>query len=258
VDDDLLQISPSHLRKAESMCRRKLAHEVRGGKKRANKVADMRFAVSNRIEADAALAHTVIESVRAEAFVEPIELEPEQVALYRAARKGYLAVFGAEPAVTVKLERTTQLPDLGIELVGNPGLAVERADGTGELRRLRVGGRPALDAVDVHFTLLRTEAWETKSMEIISVDLISLVDDRHSPNLGIDRAESHEWLATRAETIQMLAGDERARAGSDCLGCPFIAGCSEHEGASRGGYPAEQRAGPERPGAEGARSGRHA
>jgi hypothetical protein len=228
VDDDLLQISPSHLRKAESMCRRKLAHEVRGGKKRANKVADMRFAVSNRIEADAALAHTAIDAVRAEAFVEPSELEPEQVALYRAARKGYLDVFGAEPAVTVKLDRTTPLPDLNIELVGNPGLAVERADGFGELRKLRVGGRPALDAVDVHFALLRTEGWEAESMEIVSVDLISLVDDRYSPNLVVDRAESHEWLATRVESIESLAGDARPRAGSDCLGCPFIAGCSEH------------------------------
>jgi hypothetical protein len=228
VDDDLLQISPSHLRKAESMCRRKLAHMVRGGKKRGNKVADMRFAVSNRIEEDAALAHAQIETVRAEAFVEPGDLEPEQRALYRAARKGYLDVFAAEPAVTVKLEGTTQFPDLNVELVGNPGLAVERADGAGELRKLRVGGRPALDAVDVHFALLRTTAWATDSMEIVSVDLISLADARHSPDLPNDRAESREWLATRVETIASLANDARAKAGSDCLGCPFIAGCSEH------------------------------
>ena len=228
MDDDLALISPSHLRKAETMCRRKLAREIAGGKKRANKVADMRFAISNRIEADAALAHTAIDTVRSEAFVEPSELEPEQVALYRAARKGYLDTFGAEPAVAVKLERTTRVPELGIELVGNPGLAVERTDGRGELRKLRVGGKPALDAVDVHFALLRTEDWETKSIEIISVDLISLREDHHAPNLPADRGEAHEWLATRVETIQSLAADGRPRAGSDCLGCPFISGCSEH------------------------------
>jgi hypothetical protein len=228
MDDDLLQISPSHLRKAESMCRRKLAHMVRGGKKRGNKVADMRFAVSNRIEEDASLAHAQIDTVRAEAFVEPSELEPEQRALYRAARKGYLDVFGAEPAVVVKLEGATQIRDLNVELLGSPGLAVERADGTGEIRKLRVGARPTLDAVDVHFTLLRTETWATESMEIVSVDLISLADDRHSPDLAAGRAEAREWLATRVEVIESLAKDARARAGSDCLGCPFIAGCSEH------------------------------
>ncbi len=54
--DELPRVTPAHLRRADDMCRRRLAHEVRGGKTRANRTGDMRFAVSSRIEGDARLA----------------------------------------------------------------------------------------------------------------------------------------------------------------------------------------------------------
>src|SRR5258708_35092118 len=89
VDEEVLpQITPAHLRRADEMCRRRLAHEVSGGKRHANKTADMRFAVSNRVEADARLAQSEFGAPRAEAFVEPGEPEPEQQALYPAATRG--------------------------------------------------------------------------------------------------------------------------------------------------------------------------
>ncbi|HEY5170540.1 MAG TPA: hypothetical protein VIK54_02315, partial [Acidimicrobiia bacterium] len=93
-DEELPRITPAHLRRADDMCRRRLAREVHGGKRNANRTANMRFAVSNRIEEDARLAQSELAEPRPEAFVEPRELEPEQRALYRAAARGYLDAFG--------------------------------------------------------------------------------------------------------------------------------------------------------------------
>src|SRR5437868_831232 len=50
------RVSPALLRRAEVMCRRRLAREYAGGKRNANRGADARFAVSNRISEDARLA----------------------------------------------------------------------------------------------------------------------------------------------------------------------------------------------------------
>src|SRR4029079_7970075 len=89
-DEEVPHISPRHLRLADDMCRRRLAREIHSGKRNANRTGDMRFAVSNRIEADARLAQAEAGIPRPEAFVEPRDLEPEQQALYRAAARGYL------------------------------------------------------------------------------------------------------------------------------------------------------------------------
>ena len=59
------------LRRADDMCRRRLAREHAGGKRLANRAADARFAVSNRLVGDARLAHADAEVAAAEAFVEP-------------------------------------------------------------------------------------------------------------------------------------------------------------------------------------------
>ena len=79
------RVTTAMLKRADDMCRRRLAREYAGGKRNANKSADMRFAVSNRLSGDARLAQTELGPPRPEAFVEPTDLEPEQRELYRAA-----------------------------------------------------------------------------------------------------------------------------------------------------------------------------
>ena len=76
--DELPHISPRHLRSGDDMCRRRLAREIHSGKRNVNKTADMRFAVSNRIEADARLAQAECGPPRREAFVEreAVEVNP--------------------------------------------------------------------------------------------------------------------------------------------------------------------------------------
>ncbi len=139
------------------MCRRRLAREHAGGKRYANRSADARFAVSNRLVADARLAHTDPVLVRREAFVDPRDLEPEQRACYWAGVRGYLANFGDRPGRLADLGWQTSLPDVGVDLVANVGLPLERADGSHELRMLKLGGRrtgaPLLDPVELRCAL---------------------------------------------------------------------------------------------------------
>jgi hypothetical protein len=231
--DELPHISPRHLRTADEMCRRRLAREIHSGKRNVNKTADMRFAVSNRLEADARLAQAECGPPVHEAFVDPRELEPEQRSLYRAAARGYLEEFGADDALVVDLGFRTELPELGVELSSNLGIAAEHADGGRVLRKVIVGARrdsPLLDPVDVRVALVRTEEWAPVQLDIVAVDVIEQRRVTHVPDLDADREEAHAWITTRVGRVLELAADGRARAGRDCQGCAFIAGCSEHSG----------------------------
>jgi hypothetical protein len=42
------------------------------------------------------------------------------------------------------------------------------------------------------------------------------------------RTAAQAWITARAERVLELAADGRPRAGGDCLGCAFVAGCSAH------------------------------
>ena len=232
--EELPQVTPSLLRRADDLCRRRLAHELRGGKRHANRSSDMRFAVSNRIEADARLAQSTPGAPEPRAFVEPEELPPEQRALYRAAARGYLAEFGASPARVVDLGWRTPLAALGVELVATIGIAAELDGGERELRKLivggRRGGRPMSDAVDERVALLRTEQWAPHNLRIVTVDVIEHRSSVTTPEVEPARAEAHEWMSARVATLLELASDARPRAGADCQGCAFVSGCSAHSG----------------------------
>jgi len=228
---DLPTVTPSHLRRGEELCRRRLKHELRGGKKRANRTGDMRFAVSNRIEKDARLAQSEPGPPRPEAFVDPRELEPEQRVLYRAGVRGYLDTFGDVSARVVDLEWGTPLEELGVELRANPGIPTELADDRRELRKIALGGRRAvIDAVDVYVALARTAEWAPEELDIVGVDLIGQLATARITAGAAEREAALAWIAPRVVRVLDLAADGRARAGADCLGCPFIAGCPAHAG----------------------------
>jgi hypothetical protein len=230
--DESPRVTPSMLRRVEDMCRRRLAREHAGGKRFANKGADARFAVGNRLVADARLAHHDAECVRAEAFVDPTELEHEQRHLYRAGVRGYLGRFADRPGRAVDLGWRTPLPQFGVDLVGDVGLALELPRGERELRILKLGGRrpgiALLDPVELRCALVRTEAWASSQLRIVVVDLIEQEQITHEPDLESERLEANAWMAERIELIKANAAHGRARAGADCNGCAFIAGCEAH------------------------------
>jgi len=226
------RVTPSLLRRADAMCRRRLAREYAGGKRNANRGADARFAVSNRLHEDARLAQAELGPPRPEAFVDPTDLEPEQRALYRAATRGYLETFGERPGRAADLGWSTHLDDLGVDLVADVGLAIELPDGRRELRVLQLGtrhvGAPLLDHVQLRFGLVRTEEWAPDQLSIVAADVIERETERRVPELAPARAEARAWITERVQRVQELAADGRARAGSDCSGCPFIAGCDQY------------------------------
>ena len=228
-DIEFPRVTPAMLRRADAMCRRRLAREHAGGKRLANRGADARFAVSNRIFEDAVLAHAEIGPPRPEAFVDPKDLEPEQRALYNAAARGYVEAFGDRPGRANDLGWNTHLADLGVDLVDRPGIALDLPDGRRELRVLHLGtrhlGAPLLDPVQRRVALVRTEEWAPDQLTIVAADLIEQELTRDTPDLARERAEAHEWIAARVEVVKQLAADGRTQVGADCSGCPFIAGC---------------------------------
>jgi hypothetical protein len=223
------RVTPAMLRRADDMCRRRLAREHAGGKRLANKSADARFAVSNRLFEDAQLAHAELGPPRPEAFVDPKDLEPEQRALYGAAVRGYLDAFGDRPGRATDLGWSTHLADLGVDLFDRPGIALDLPDGRRELRVLHLGtrrlGAPLLDAVQRRVALVRTEEWAPDQLTIVAADVIEQELHRETPDLAPARAEAHAWITERVDLVKTHAADGRTKVGSDCSGCPFIAGC---------------------------------
>jgi hypothetical protein len=229
VDDELPRVTASLLRRADEMCRRRLAREHAGAKRHVNKTGDARFEVSNRIVADARLAQAELGPPRPEAFVDPAELEPEQRALYRAAARGYVALFGTVPGRAADLGWCTTFGEHGVDLVGDAGLAVEHADGTRELRLLKFGAdRSLLERTDVHIALLRTETWAPTQLRVVAADLLTLERAEHEADVVAERRDAHEWFAARTTIVKQHARDGRPRPGADCNGCAFVAGCSAH------------------------------
>jgi hypothetical protein len=230
-ESEALRVTTAMLKRADDMCRRKLAREHAGGKRLANRSADMRFAVSNRVQEDARLAQAELGAPRPEAFVAPKDLEPEQQALYRAAVRGYLDAFGDRPGRATDLGWQTRLDDAGVDLIGDPGIALELPDGRRELRVLHFGSRhqnaPLLDPVQRRVVLARTAEWAPEQLTIVAADLIDYEVERDTPELARERDEAIAWINERVELVKALAADGRARAGADCSGCPFIAGCDQ-------------------------------
>jgi hypothetical protein len=234
--DDTPRVTVSMLRRAETMCRLRMRKELAGAKRYANRGSDARFAVTRRLEEDARLAHAELGPPRTDAFVDPHELEPEQRAVYRAAAAGYVALFGDDHVRTADLGWSTPLIDAGVHLVANPGLAVEDDNGRRELRALRLTrsrtGGPTTDPVSLRVALVRTASWAPESLRVIGCALLDHdVDPPFAPgfdDLPAAREEALEWITARVALVQDLAEDGRARAGNDCHGCPFVAGCPEH------------------------------
>src|SRR3954468_21517029 len=116
-----LKITPRHLRHAERTCRRRLACEL--ADQRGNAPGSARFAISNRIAADARLAHTDFEVPDPRAFVPPADLLPEQQRVYAAAVAGYLTLFGTARARAIDTPFEIPIDDLEVRLVGEVGIA---------------------------------------------------------------------------------------------------------------------------------------
>jgi len=224
--DDLPRVTPSLLRRADEMCRRRLAHEHESGRK-LSPLGDGPFEVSNRLIADAITWHRGAVAPE-HGFPDPLDLEPEQRAVYRAASHAYVRMFGEIEVEIGELGWSTDLVDVGVRLLGPVGIPVVHANGELELRILRVAARlPLVDSVDIRFALLRAHEWATGTLRIVAVDLLEDRSVEYDIDVGAQLDDARAWLVARVEVIRARADPRRTFAGRDCRDCSCIPGCPQ-------------------------------
>jgi hypothetical protein len=222
--EELPRVTPALLRRADEMCARRLAHEFNSGRK-LSPLGDRAFEVANRLSNDAILWHRG--DVAAEhGFPEPLDLEPEERAVYRAGARGYVHMFGEGRVEVHDLEWTTEVPDLGVRLVGPVGIPVVVAERP-TLRVLRVGARAKrmIDSVEMRFFLLRAGEWAGDVLHIVVANLLDTRSEEYDLDVAERLPEAREWLEARIEVIRTRSQTRAARTGADCRDCQCIPGC---------------------------------
>lgn len=227
------KVTASHLRRAATMCARRLAHEH--ADHRGMNLGSGRFRVEHRLLEDARLCHV---DVAAPSLVQfrPEGLADEERRVYEHAASWYVTLYADRPVRTVDLdgdeEWSTTLEELGVRLVGRCGLVVEDGDGRAEVRVLRLGsGVPAtlLDDPDVRFVLVRLAGWAGDRPLLVSVaDVVQGACREEVVDIAAVRAGLDAWVSERVALIRERIADPVPAAGADCATCRFVPGCAAH------------------------------
>ena len=230
-DEELPRVTLAHLRRADTMCRRRLERDLAG--LRGHRGPSARYAVSNRLVEDARVAHTELRSARPGDFPTPGDLVPEQQRVYRAAAAGYVALFADRPVRAVTVDPwESELDGLGMRLVASLGLALERADESPELRFLRVGvagNRPMIDDAERRAIVVRSAEWVGgRELRLVVVDLLAGEIVEETIAVAHALTDARAWVDTRVAIVRERVADPIAKAGADCRGCPFVPGCPAH------------------------------
>jgi hypothetical protein len=238
-DEELPKITAAHLRRASTMCARRLAYEH--ADRRSMRRSSARFRVQNQLFEDARLTHVDMRVPDPAHFRPGDDLTNEEARLYETAARWYVALYQDRPARTVDLgagdspdgidDWATRVADIGVRLVGRCGLAVEHDDGRRGVRLLRIGrGVPngdVLDDADVRFAVLRLAGWEPSGLEVSIADVLhgarreEVVDAA-----GISAVR--EWLADRVAVVRTRIRHGDVTPGIDCASCAFVPGCPAH------------------------------
>lgn len=230
-DDALPKVTAAMLRHAETACGRRLRLEHQN--QRGNQLGDGRFRVSNQFTEHAEVAQVELGPPVAAAFT-PLGLEPEERRVYDHAVSTYLELFGGRDARTVDHDQwETEVPALGVRLVGSAGLPFEDGDGAPELRFLTIGNERAdadpLATAATRFGLLRHAAWiGDASVRVVHAELLFGTVHDVRVDLAGELDDLHAWLNGRVEVITGRIGEGRPRIGLECGRCKFVAGCPPH------------------------------
>jgi hypothetical protein len=231
--DELPKITAAFLRRAEELCPRRVSFEYHN--RRSNRTASARWRVSNQLAEHARVAHVELGPPARAAFTPLPMLVPEEQRVYDAAVHWYFQLFGDRAVRSVDADEwETHVPELGIRLVGQAGLAVEDADGGAELRLLSVGGAfpdagDPLGPIEARFALLRRAEWLTgRSVRLVHADLLygALLEQEVAADVALD--ELRPWLRERVDAVRARIARPLPRPGLECGRCRFVAGCSAH------------------------------
>jgi hypothetical protein len=231
-DDALPKVTAAMLRYADGMCGRRLRLEHQNH--RGNHLGDGRFRVSNQFAEHARVAQVELGPPVAAAFT-PLDLEPEERRVYDQAVATYLHRFGDRDARAVDHDQwETEIPVLGVRLVGSAGLPFEDARGAPEIRFLTMGDNrrePAdpLAAAATRFGLLRHAAWIGEAnVRIVHAELVYGTVTEASVDLAAELDGLHAWLGERVDVITERVREARPHIGLECGRCKFVAGCPAH------------------------------
>ncbi len=235
-DEDLLpRVTAANLRDPERQCGRRLALEL-DNRLRATRAANVRWRLSNRISADIRLAHTELQAADPAWFHAGSELLPEELTLYTVATRAYCALFAGRPAIARDpIDWSTDVPELGVRLLGPAPLLLDDEHGAPEVRLLRFHQRelgPDLaSTVEVQFLVarLRPGLHEDRDGPSVRVCVADLVDGTYD-EVTVDpfAATVDSWLAERVAAVQLAADESRVRQGHECARCGYVPGCKAH------------------------------
>jgi hypothetical protein len=238
--EELPKVTVAHLRRAATLCARRLAleHDDRRSMRRGTG----RFRVQNQLLEDARLTHVDLGVPDAGHFRPGDDLTAEEGRLYDTASRWYVALYQDHPVRSVDLaadatveaidDWATRVDALKVRLVGRCGLAVESADGRRGVRLLRLGrGVPAgdmLDDVEVRFAVLRLSGWAGTDMHLSIADLVH--GARRDESMEPERVPGlQHWLAERVDVVRARVADPDVSPGIDCGSCSFVPGCPAHK-----------------------------
>ncbi len=230
--EELAVVSPWDLRD-DPGCAERLRRRLAGDQGRF--VANPRFQIMTRLRGDISLAHSELRRPTPKDFPDPEDLFEEERAVYRAAANGYLALFGTTNARTIDVDRFKDFPEFGVQLRANPGIVVELADHSIQVRSLRAAARtPTVRINDVYaLALLLHEHFAETPIELVATDLLALELDSQRLVLDDFIEPAMAWLASRLAVIRAAAQIGGLQTGVECNDCPFVWKCPAFESIRR-------------------------
>jgi hypothetical protein len=236
VDERLPRVTPYLLRRADSLCGRRLARTFEGAESSHDPVHRSRL--RDAFVAAARDAHAELRAPTPSQFAGlGADLEPEEQAVLAHAARWYLHVFGdrAVQFVDLGLDAPTPSPARGIRIGGWVDLPAEAADGAKELRQFdlwaarRVPAADPLELESVELAVLRVARWVGEGpLRVVWADLVRGIVRERTLFLPADLDMLRTWFDERLSLLRARIDDPIAENGDDCRSCGYVAACPEH------------------------------
>ncbi|HXY92851.1 MAG TPA: PD-(D/E)XK nuclease family protein [Acidimicrobiia bacterium] len=234
------KVTPYLLRRADTMCARRLAKAVEGDERSKDPVNRSR--VRDAFLAVVREAHAELRAPVLRPFATMVDLVPEERQVLEQAAHWYHAIFGGRPAqwVDAGVEEPTFSRRLGIRLGGWVDLTVVDGDGAKELRQFelwdgRVPGDDPLELDSVRAAVLRLAGWAgDAAFRVVWADLVRGLVRARVVDVRAELPRLREWLDERVAVIRARSDAPTAIAGADCGSCGFVAACPEHPTGAHG------------------------
>lgn len=229
----LPRITPFLVERAATMCARRLRRHYQGLK--GNDGPMLRGRVRDRFVDCARAAHAEMGPPNPASFPDPLDLVPEEQAVFRRAAGHYLSLFGDEPLETVVddfWDEPTVADGGDFRVGGWIDLVGRRPDGVPELRQFELWGRPAnadpFESATILLAALRIRKHlQPDHLVVRHADLVHGRADERRIDLRAEGGALATRFSQRRARLQVRVkdGEREATPGPDCQTCPYVQGC---------------------------------